>query len=378
MPRIIIASDLCPIGRNEPLFERGDAAQLLGDLQPEFDAADLVIANLECPLIRVPSPIEKVGPNLGAPTGCATGMKAIGIDVAGLANNHIMDHGPSGLRSTIQALGEHAIHHVGAGENLHEARSLCIREVDGVRIGILAVAEHEFGIAGVNTPGANPLDVIDFVRNIGENRTRFDKLIVLVHGGNEHYPYPRPGLMDTCRFLAEQGADAVICQHSHCAGCMETHHGVPIVYGQGNFLFDLPSHRATWSEGALVCLESNGDDAFRARWIPYRQSDGGPGARKMEGAAAEVFLAGIAQRSEAITDATFVEAQWAAFCKQMKRGYLHGIHGRPGILRRVAGKLDLLHFLDPPGVQRSRLNLVRCESHREALLTLLDMESRRK
>jgi len=94
MINILIGGDTCPIGRNEPLFRKNDAVGLLGDLAPEFETADLSIVNLECPLIRNETPVAKCGPNLGAPVDCANGLKAMGVDVVGLANNHIMDHGP--------------------------------------------------------------------------------------------------------------------------------------------------------------------------------------------------------------------------------------------------------------------------------------------
>lgn len=372
---ILIASDTCPIGRNQRPFEYGDAQTLLNDLLPEFEQADLSIVNLECPLIQRESPTEKCGPNLGAPVGCGNGLKAMGVDVVGLANNHIMDHGPKGLRTTIEALDEHGILHVGAGEDLDAARRILVREIGGVRIGILAVTEHEFCIASNESPGANPLDVIDFVRNINAHRSEYDKLIVLVHGGNEYYRYPRPDLMDTCRFYVEQGANAVICQHSHCVGCMEIYQGVPVIYGQGNFLFDFPSKEAVWCEGALICLNINDVGEFGIRLIPYCQSDDQPGARRLTREEEEVFLENFAVRSEAIADASFVKAQWEAFCKDKSSYYLNTLHGKPGLLRRLAGKLDMLHYLDSREVQRVRLHLIRCESLREALITVLRLET---
>ena len=75
-----------------------------------------------------------------------------------------------------------------------------------------------------------------------------------MHGGNEGYPYPSPRLMDTCRFLVEQGANAVICQHSHCVGCYEEYRGGHIVYGQGNLIFDASIPPPGWNEGVLVRL----------------------------------------------------------------------------------------------------------------------------
>ena len=41
-----------------------------------------------------------------------------------------------------------------------------------------------------------------------------------------------------------------------------------------------------------------------------------------------------------------------------------------------ASKLDLLHHFDTFEVQRRRLYLISCESHREALITVLDRASR--
>lgn len=375
---ILIAGDTCPIGRNQALFQKGDLTSLLDDLQTEFEKSDLTIVNLECPLIIKESPIEKCGPNLGASTDCVNGLKAMGIDVVGLANNHIMDHGLDGLHSTLQVLEESGIAHVGAGDNLAAARMILIREVQGVRIGILAMAEHEFSIASSDTPGANPLDIIDAVRNIKTQKGNFDKLIILLHGGNELYPYPRPQLMDICRFLVEQGANAVICQHSHCVGCMEIYLGAPIVYGQGNFLFDYPSSTTAWNIGLLICLDINDEGNFATSLVPYRQSDGQSGARRLTTDEEDKFMKDFKSRSEAIGDTSFIERQWEVFCKENKRTFLHSLNGKTGILRRLAGKLDMLHYLDSREVQRRRLNYIRCEFQRDALITVLTREAQRK
>jgi poly-gamma-glutamate capsule biosynthesis protein CapA/YwtB (metallophosphatase superfamily) len=111
---ILIGGDLCPTGSNLPLFEKGDGAALLGECVSEFQKADLSVVNLECPLIREESPIEKEGPILDAPVDCVKGFRAMGIDVVNLGNNHIMDHGSTGLQSTIAALEDNDIAHVGA------------------------------------------------------------------------------------------------------------------------------------------------------------------------------------------------------------------------------------------------------------------------
>jgi poly-gamma-glutamate synthesis protein (capsule biosynthesis protein) len=114
---------------------------------------------------------------------------------------------------------------------LTKAGDILLRTINSIRIGILALAEHEFSIATKNSPSANPLDLIEFVRSFKRHRDDFDYVIVLLHCGKEHYPYPSPKLQKTCHFMVEEGANAVICQHSHCTGCYEDYAGGHIVYG---------------------------------------------------------------------------------------------------------------------------------------------------
>ena len=45
----------------------------------------------------------------------------------------------------------------------------------------------------------------------------------------------------------------VICQHSHCIGCEEKYKNSQIIYGQGNFLFDMLD-REEWQSGLLLKL----------------------------------------------------------------------------------------------------------------------------
>lgn len=156
MPTLIIGADICPIEANGPYFRKGDGASLMNDLWEEVNQADLVMANLEGPLVDSPSPIVKTGPTFGEPTDCIQGIKAAGIDVLGLANNHIMDHGAPGLRSTLAACQRAGVLTVGAGENLAAARKILVRAVGGLRIGLMAIAEHEFSIATADRPGAAP------------------------------------------------------------------------------------------------------------------------------------------------------------------------------------------------------------------------------
>ena len=371
MAIIVIGADLCPIGENRAYFSAANARGLFNALLAEFEQADLSIANLECPLVEQRTPIQKTGPVFGESSACISGIKQAGIDVLNLANNHILDHGAGGLENTLAVCARAGIQTVGAGPNLDAARRILIRDMGGLRVGILGVAEHEFSIATKTAPGANPLDLIDFVRNVTAHRAQFDYLIVLLHGGDE-FLVPSPRIKDTCRFMVEMGANAVVVQHPHVLGGYEDYRGGHIVYGQGALLMDeaIYRDRPSFHEGFLVKLSVAADATSKMTIVPFVQSNPAPGARRMEPAKEQEFRRQLAQRSAAIQDDALVEAEWLEFCERNKHGYLSSLLGHNRILARLnrGGLVEkLLHGQLP--LLRAK-NVACCETHREAIETI--------
>jgi poly-gamma-glutamate capsule biosynthesis protein CapA/YwtB (metallophosphatase superfamily) len=373
MTTVIVGADICPIEGNRPYFIKGDAQSLFHDLLGELENADLVVANLECPFIEAPTPIFKTGPVFGLESACINGISKAGIDVLALANNHIMDHGAAGLQNTLKVCARAGVATVGAGENVAAARRIFIRQIGTIRVAVLALAEHEFSIATEQTPGANPLDIIDYTRNVSRSRHAFDYLIVLLHGSDEfHVPTPR--IKETCHFFAEMGANAVIVQHPHCLGGYETYRGSHIVYGQGALVMDeaIYRNRKSFHEGFLVKLSIADDASSRMEIVPFVQSDPAPGARRLPAADEERFRQDLAQKSAAIMDDAFVESEWVKFCDDRKHDYIscllghnrvfHKLNSRGWLTRLLYGKRPLL------GVR----NLVSCETHREVLETIFN------
>lgn len=373
MVKVLIGADVCPIEDNRVFFERGDAKSLLHDLLPEFEDANLVIANLECPLIRQPSPIQKAGPVFGEPSECINGIKAAGVDVVCLANNHIMDHGPAGLMNTIEVCTGAGISTVGAGRDLAEARRILVKQVGQLRIGILAVAEREFSIAAKDRAGANPLDPMQFVRTMKNERQNFDYLIVLVHGAAEFHA-PTPRIQDTCRFMIEMGANAVIVQHPHCLGGWENHEGGHIVYGQGALIMDEAKYRnlKSFHEGFLVRLAIADDATSQMEIVPFVQSEPAPGARKMSPEKASGFREALEGRSRLLKDDAHVEAEWRKFVDERKHGYLSVVLGHNRVVKKLNSTGLLTRFLYGQRRMLGVRNCIVCETHREALETIFD------
>ena len=374
MIKVLVGADVAPIERSFPYFKEGDAKSIFNDLLVEFEKADLSIVNLECPLINKNTPILKYGPVLGEESACISGIKQAKIDVVTLANNHIMDHGPVGLKNTLEVCAEAGISTVGAGKNLEAARRILIRKINKIRIGILAMAEHEFSIATDNSWGANPVDLIDYVRNVKSHQDSFDYLIVLFHGGNEHYPFPSPRIKDTCHFMVEMGANAVIVQHSHCPGSYEEYQNAHIVYGQGNLILDEENYinLKSFHEGFLVELSIADDMRSTMEIIPYLQSDSQPGARKMDKEMEQFFRQSLDERSNAIKDDTFVQAQWLMFCEERKHEYLSNLLGHNRLFSKLNSHGLLEKYLYTARLLMRSQNMVSCEAHREILETIFN------
>lgn len=385
MTRILIGSDVCPTDYDQWAFLAGDSGALLNDMQDVFNSADLRIVNLECPLVDRPSPIAKSGPALSAPSGCVRGLQAMGVDVIGLANNHILDQGPQGMINTIAQCSDAGMMTVGAGGNLAQAASWLSVAVQGLRIGIVAAAEHEWSIATDTSPGAAPVDLIEFSREMRQRREDFDFVLVILHGGNEHYPYPNPWLQNVCRFMIEQGADAVICQHTHCPGCAERYQQGHIVYGQGNMIFHSTHWGDPWHQGFLVALLADKGMPLGIELIPYQQSRGHVGAKRMTHEEEAALLSEIASRSEDVQQPQVLARKWSEFCLSRRSSYISSAFGfqANGLLNNRAfrflnrrGRLERFFYSDQALLVLT--DYLNCESHRAALIQVLDHEVRRR
>ncbi|MEZ4629095.1 MAG: CapA family protein, partial [Eubacteriales bacterium] len=236
---ILIGADVVPTASNTGTFSTDAPELLFQGLSEVWQAADARIFNLESPLAEGDPAAQKCGPSLSAPLSCANGIAALNPTAVCLCNNHILDYGAKGLSSTRAALKAKGVASFGAGEDLDEADQPHFFVKKGVRVGVYAVSEHEFSTATDRKPGANPLDLVNIGDRIREIKSSCDRLIVLYHGGREGYPYPSPDVQKVCRKIAECGASLVICQHSHCVGSSERWDNTTIVYGQGNFIFDV-------------------------------------------------------------------------------------------------------------------------------------------
>lgn len=373
--RILLTGDFCPDARIEKLCIQSNYEPIYNDALHILRQKDLSITNLECPITRTISPILKKGPHLSADTLCINAIRYGAFDVVTLANNHILDHGEQGLFDTLYACKEAGIKTVGAGKNLKRASQPLFISIKGTIIAILNFAEREFSIAGSDRPGANPLDPIKNFYQINAAKKRADILIVVIHGGSEHYPLPSPRMVAICRFFADLGVTAVVGHHTHIASGLEVYNGVPIFYSLGNFLFDRNyPHLENWSQSYFVKLIVADNCVSKILLFPYYQCHNEVGLSLMDSEDKSTFLAQIAEHSSVIQNDDLLKKKWDSFCKGKKYRYLsiiltlnrmQRIMLRKGIFTRTFFKYTKLLQL---------LNMLRCDSHRDVAMHTLQNE----
>lgn len=369
---ILIGADLVPTQFNWEAFAGADTLSILGqELRELMEKADFRVFNLEAPLTDGDTPIAKCGPRLRIPTRTAPGLRAMGVDLVTLANNHILDHGEAGLRSTISTLERVGISWMGAGMTPREAAKPFILEREGIKVGFYPCAEHEFSIVTENSPGANPFDPMWSLDHIRELKQQCDYVAVLYHGGREKYRYPSPELQRVCRRIADKGADLVLCQHSHCVGCREEWNGSTIVYGQGNFLLGKSSVEE-YQTGMLVKWILSSRES-RVEYIPVEKS--GAYVRLAGEEKAVQILGGFHNRSEEIRKPGFVEDAYTRHARESVLEYYGRSLGRRRyvVFRALnllcGGRLREKCYTDADAL--ALINTLTCEPHRELYASAL-------
>lgn len=326
--KFLFGSDIC--FHYIPEFPGKAAAErAVASVAACFARADFSMVNLETVLgVReAHNPIFKCGPNLISTADFLSYIAPLKPSVLGLANNHTGDFGESGVYETLRLLEREGYRAIGAGRDLAEAYRPFIAEKDGIRVGVIAVCENEFGGAKRYKAGSAVYQLTMLQRTIDSLKTQGCRPVVYFHGGNEYNPFPSPGKKELYRHFVDMGASAVVAMHTHCPQGYEIYNNCPIVYSMGNLFFPhgtsgSSSLLPTWYYGYLAELDFR-EDGTALRVIPYTFAE--EGITLLEGEALERFLRYLNRLSSVIRDDEKLEAYFDAWC------VLRGRSGNPSI-----------------------------------------------
>ncbi len=313
--KTLFVGDICPTIHSAEYFANADTKALFADAVSLFEECDFSFANIECAITESKNKIKKFGPNLKAPYGLAKVLAELGVTVAGLSNNHVFDFGKEGAIDTIKALTAEGIASTGFGDNYEDSRKNYTYEKDGERICVIAVCEHEYSYALEDRMGSRPFDEFDTIEDITQAKRTHDRVIVIYHGGKEYCRYPSPRLVRVCRAMIRNGADLVICQHSHCIGTYELYEGGHIVYGQGNFHFVALKNTEGWRTGLAIRYDTESNEI---EFIPVSETE--VGIRLVMGKDRDELLEAFTNRSATMTTGEW-KKEWHDYCVSVQEIY---------------------------------------------------------
>lgn len=249
------------VGFDRYMYGKWDDENLLADEILDFlHSADHVITNVEGPIAEAEQNTTQSGVQQLLHTIDPAAIKVLrkmNADIWNICNNHIMDAGEYGIKSTLERASQFGAKTIGAGMNIHEARKPVILDEAG-GIGMFGVGyQRACRKADENKAGCYSWSDLDAIQQtINDIKKTCRWCIVVAHAGEEFTPLPSPYTRERYHKYLEMGADIVVSHHPHVPMNYETVGDKVIFYSLGNFIFDTDYQRSQFNTdiGLLVKL----------------------------------------------------------------------------------------------------------------------------
>jgi poly-gamma-glutamate capsule biosynthesis protein CapA/YwtB (metallophosphatase superfamily) len=228
-----------------------------------WSGADVRCANLEVPLTDAvnPEPMHE-GVVLRGDAALVDDLASLGLDVVGLANNHVADQGWPALHGVIESLHRRGMATIGAGESM----DALWRPVALGGVAFVAATCIPPWSAGGHIAAVQPATGVDRMQAaVRAAKARSPRVVVMLHGGTPHEAVATDWQRAVARAAAEAGASVVFGCHAHVLQGVEVIAGAPVFYGLGSIVFQYQGPGwERFERDALVALVDV-DDAGRAR-----------------------------------------------------------------------------------------------------------------
>jgi poly-gamma-glutamate synthesis protein (capsule biosynthesis protein) len=270
-----------------------NAGGMFAPIAPILSGADVAMVNLETAIATGGTPDPK-NYNFRAPPSAFDALRAAGIDVVTMANNHGRDYGPEGLAETLAAKAQTPLVVLGIGADATEAYRPWLTTVKGQHLAFFAATDvlddwlinawtatdTQGGLA--STKDANVDRLIAGIRAV---RAQTDTIVVYLHWGVEGSTCPSPRQQELAKTLIDAGADIVVGSHSHRVETAGRLDGGLVDYGLGNFAFYNESGLSGVT--GVLRVTVTGRDVDNYEWLPARINGGIPHPLSGNAAAAD-------------------------------------------------------------------------------------------
>ena len=236
---LAFAGDVNFAGRTARLLS--DPASAFGPITAVLRSADFAAVNLETSITSRGTPQPKTY-HFRAPPAAFAALRAAGIDLVTMANNHVLDYGRAGLADTLAAARAARFPYVGIGTSAAAAWAPYLTTIKGVRIAVIGVSQvAELASSWVATPSrpgeANAIDLPRTLAAVRSARRLASVVIVFMHWGTEGQACPDQAQLYLAHRLAAAGASIIVGAHAHMLQGSGWLGRTFVAYGLGNFLW---------------------------------------------------------------------------------------------------------------------------------------------
>lgn len=379
MINIGFTGDFCPRERAEKQFLNHAWKEGFDNVRPFFLRNDLNVVDLECPLTNSNLSLSKTGPLLKVLPETAEMLAYLNCKLVATANNHFKDYGWEGMQQTYKTLDKMGIAYFGSGANSQEAAQPYIAQFEDTKIAFINATDKEWSTTEDAKPGCNPLDAIGIYRAIQGVRQVADFIIIVAHGGHEHYNLPSPRIQELYRFFIDAGASAVIGHHTHIIGAYEVYKNSPIFYSLGNFCFDWDNMRNHhWNYGMMVRLEISKGFPIQFETHYIEQYNDLPLIKMVNTEKLNELKQMQQYLNQVVLNALELKALFESFADSKKSLMNTWIEPYRGRILASLHKKGLLPNLMSKKKKQLLTVLTQCDTHREVLLHAIDLSKQVK
>jgi poly-gamma-glutamate capsule biosynthesis protein CapA/YwtB (metallophosphatase superfamily) len=236
---LAFAGDVHFTGRTAKLLR--NPATAFGPIAGLLRSADLTVVNLETAVTNGGKPQPKFYHFRTRPAAF-TALRDAGIDIANMANNHVLDYGRTGLADTMAAASHARFPVLGIGTNAAAAWSPYIITVKGVRIAFLGVSQvaelaRSWVATRTRSGEANSINLRRTLAAVRAARKIANVVIVIMHWGTEGQACPDANQLALAPKLAAAGATIIVGSHAHTLQGSGWLGHTFVAYGMANFLW---------------------------------------------------------------------------------------------------------------------------------------------
>ena len=268
---LVFAGDVHFTGRTLRLLD--DPATAFGPVTPLLRDADFTMLNLET-AVTTRGTAEPKQYLFRAPATAFDALRAAGVDVVSLANNHTLDYGQVGLADTFAAASAANFPIVGAGVNAQAAYAPLYTTVNGLRVALLAfsqVTELASTWVATDTRPGLALAISDAqleraATAVRSARAEADVVIVFMHWGQEYNECPISLQKKAAAAFAQAGATAIVGTHAHVMQGDGWLGSTYVSYGMANFLWYVSNTPSV--ETGLYRLTLTGSTITSVEFVP--------------------------------------------------------------------------------------------------------------